>query len=260
MRPYVEAYWEMERNDLEPVDTPISAVAVLHMISSRGDLPLHIVDGKFAQVPKYVFAGLVDKMGQTLRFHGRCEHFGITFTPLGLWHLLGVPPALCSNEAVAFERVCNYPLPDLLIDPPGEAGLEKRFNIAGAWCLSLIDQVDSKLDEVKQLMHNIRESLGQAPVLSLIEQKTPRQVQRKFRKIMGMTAKHYARLLRFNAALMLLSSEPDIPLLDAAVRTGYYDVPHLCHDFRELKAPLPGHWAKDPQEHTTALLDPLLRK
>ena len=75
--------------------------------------------------------------------------------------------------------------------------------------------------------------------------------------ILPIMAKHYAKLLRFNAAQVLLAKNPNMSLLDVAVKTGYYDVAHLCLDFKELNGLLPGAWAKSPQAHTSLLIDPL---
>lgn len=257
LRPFIEAYWEMERIEPKLCEIPIAAVAVMHIIFHAGALSRHRVNGRVVFVPKIALAGIVDKSGQTLTLDGHFITYGISFTPLGLFHLLDVKPALFSNVAVDYHAICNEPLPELFTEPKGQEGMEARSKIAQDWCQSLYLKKAKPLTNVEKLMLDIRESLGQAKVLDPLHRKTPRQVQRKFREIVGITAKHYAKLLRFNAAQALLSKNPNISLLEAAVQTGYYDAAHLSHDFKELNAPLPGAWAKDPQSHTSFLIDPL---
>jgi AraC-like DNA-binding protein len=60
-----------------------------------------------------------------------------------------------------------------------------------------------------------------------------RQLERTFRREVGLTPKHYARLVRFRRMLTALDrAEPR--WADLAAACGYSDQPHLVREFREL--------------------------
>ncbi|XOV93250.1 MAG: helix-turn-helix domain-containing protein [Bacteroidota bacterium] len=261
LRPFLEVYWEMDRFDEQPADEPIPAVAVLHIVWHEGDISetRHNINGQdeIVKLAGTIIAGLVDRPGKKIIFQGHVHALGITFTPLGLYHLLGVRPSLVMNDGLPYADHCSYPLPEIYRFRKGQEGMQERVNEVQNWCMTLYKERVKEFSEVEKLIFNLRESLGKVKVFSLIEKQASRNLERQFKSIMGMSPKHYARLLRFNSALTLLSREPEIPLLEAVVRTGYYDVAHLCRDFKALHGPLPTQWAKDPQAHTAYLIDPL---
>lgn len=61
-----------------------------------------------------------------------------------------------------------------------------------------------------------------------------KQFTRVFNKYVGMNPKTYLRLLRFHKALMVLQQSPQEPLTDVAWRCGYYDLPHMTADFKDI--------------------------
>jgi AraC-like DNA-binding protein len=61
-----------------------------------------------------------------------------------------------------------------------------------------------------------------------------RQFQRVFLRDVGMPAKVFARIARFEAALDAKLANPARTWLDIAHSFGYYDQMHMVHDFRDL--------------------------
>ena len=61
-----------------------------------------------------------------------------------------------------------------------------------------------------------------------------KQFTRVFNKYVGMNPKTYLRLLRFHKALMELQQSPQESLTDVAWRCGYYDLPHMTSDFKDI--------------------------
>lgn len=67
-------------------------------------------------------------------------------------------------------------------------------------------------------------------------------LSRRFRRAVGMTAKHYQRLLRLECIVGLAASDPSPDWAEIAVRSGCYDQSHLVHEFSELTGLTPAHW------------------
>ena len=62
----------------------------------------------------------------------------------------------------------------------------------------------------------------------------PRKLERHFLQHIGLPAKLFARILRFNHARELIGQNPDIPLAALAYETGYADQAHFSKNFRQL--------------------------
>src|SRR5690606_37784266 len=61
-----------------------------------------------------------------------------------------------------------------------------------------------------------------------------------FRREVGVSAKRYARIVRFRRALALLHGGGVNSLSRAALESGYYDQSHMTAEFREFAGITPG--------------------
>ena len=61
-----------------------------------------------------------------------------------------------------------------------------------------------------------------------------RKLERCFTNKIGMTAKMFARILRFNYARQLIERNPAIPLASLTYEAGYADQAHFSKNFREM--------------------------
>lgn len=63
---------------------------------------------------------------------------------------------------------------------------------------------------------------------------SPRQLQRIFKTEIGLSAKTFSRIIRFNQARKLIEKNPDISLSELTYEIGYSDQSHFANNFREL--------------------------
>ncbi|XOV93249.1 MAG: helix-turn-helix domain-containing protein [Bacteroidota bacterium] len=257
IQPYFLAYWEYERYEPIPILEPLPAVGVMHLEFHAGNTIRGIIDNKFKQSSKITFAGMLPSSGNFIQPHGYYMTYGITISPLGMWRLFGVRSTDCLNGFADYDDVCSEPLPDLLSTPLGKEGSIIRFNLINDWCLKLLRQKNDALSKIEKFTTAITQSQGSAKILSLVEDGSMRQMQRNFKELTGISPKHYASLLRFNTAMALITANPNSSLIEVALRAGYYDTSHLCHDFKKLGLNLPTEWAKSPNDHTASLLESL---
>ena len=82
---------------------------------------------------------------------------------------------------------------------------------------------------------------------------SPRQLERTFRREVGLTPKHYSRLLRFRRMLGALD-RADPRWADLAALTGYSDQPHLVREFREFAGLTPQSYLAGQTPFAAALL------
>lgn len=63
---------------------------------------------------------------------------------------------------------------------------------------------------------------------------SPRRLQRVFKNEIGLSAKIFSRIIRFNYAKSLIEQNPEISLSQLTYQTGYSDQAHFTKNFREL--------------------------
>jgi AraC-like DNA-binding protein len=73
--------------------------------------------------------------------------------------------------------------------------------------------------------------------------KSRRQLEREFRRCVGISAKHLAVIARLRHAAARVASPPAASLADIALDAGYADQSHMARDFRKLTGASPSAWA-----------------
>ena len=111
------------------------------------------------------------------------------------------------------------------------------------------DRVPTLPSEVVWLRRQLEASRGRARVEPLLDETgwSRRHVTERFRCVVGVSPKAYARLCRFEHAASLLDGLHDRPgpsrtLADVAIAAGYYDQSHLTRDFVALAGMTPGSY------------------
>lgn len=61
-----------------------------------------------------------------------------------------------------------------------------------------------------------------------------RQFERVFQQRIGLTPKHFSRLVRFSQAWIIKEQQPGISWIKVAYECGYFDQMHLIRDFQEF--------------------------
>ena len=77
-----------------------------------------------------------------------------------------------------------------------------------------------------------------------------------FREQVGLPPKLYCRLRRFQQVVRRVASGAPVDWAEVALAGGYYDQPHMAHEFREFSGVSPGAWAaSDRPFQNHAILD-----
>ena len=70
-----------------------------------------------------------------------------------------------------------------------------------------------------------------------------RQLERKFKALIGTDIQTLIRISRFSAAHGLLHHQESLSLTHIGYEAGYYDQPHFSHDFKEISKISPKEFA-----------------
>ncbi|MFN0256790.1 DUF6597 domain-containing transcriptional factor [Pedobacter ureilyticus] len=152
-------------------------------------------------------------------------------------HLLGV----CLKPAAFANFYCFAPQNELTNDTV-ELEKSRSFNIdkisSGTFQYFdtfLADRMTNKNNPLQLAFDHIHETKGQISVHELSKSTftTVRQLERNFRKFVGLSPKEYSNIIRFQHSLEVIrNSEPKRSLLDISFECGYYDHAHLSNEFK----------------------------
>lgn len=100
----------------------------------------------------------------------------------------------------------------------------------------LLPSVPNELQNILALTATLKTHHGMQKIADLAKQFgiNPRKLERHFLQYIGLPAKLFARILRFNYAKDLITQNPDISLAALAYETGYADQAHFSKNFRQL--------------------------
>lgn len=105
-------------------------------------------------------------------------------------------------------------------------------------------------------VEQIRDHKGNISIAEILNQTgySRRWFIQLFRQTVGMTPKHFSRIIRFQHTLDLLQTRKTPYLADIALQGGYYDQSHLNHDFREFSGISPMEYYNRRGEEKNHLL------
>src|SRR5690606_22519282 len=124
---------------------------------------------------------------------------------------------------IEFERACSFKL-DRLRDQPHDY-LNRFF----------LDRMKQPSNPMQAIINDIDVSNGHIRVQDLSKRHftTVRQVERYFKRNIGLTPKEYSNIIRFQNAMRLIKeSRLERSLSEIAFTCGYYDHAHLTNDIK----------------------------
>ncbi|KGO78807.1 AraC family transcriptional regulator [Flavobacterium beibuense F44-8] len=128
-----------------------------------------------------------------------------------------------SNTTVEFEKINSF-------------NIDKTLNNPFTYFDTFYSQrIKNKTIPLQSVIRDIHLSKGQISidVLSKQHYTTVRQLQRNFKKFIGLSPKEYSNIIRFQNALNLIKTpNKNKSLLDIAFECGYYDHSHLTNEIK----------------------------
>lgn len=208
-------------------------LGTLDLIVHLGPVYRHVQGERSDPFPRSCFSGLLLESDLIEAPPEPSAVLGIRLLPPGAWALLGRPLHELSGHTVELDDVLPgrvAALEDRLHEAPDPAA---RVRVAVRW---LRENLGAPTDpDVRWVLNRIAAREGRVRIGDLQERSgLPRTaLTDRFRAQVGVTPKRFARIARFRRALDLVRAG-DLPLVEVALSSGYYDQPHLNREFREM--------------------------
>jgi AraC-like DNA-binding protein len=238
LRPYVECYWHAVSEGppgfraVEPLIPDLK----IELIFNAGDRYAWTPGpGRPAELsPVFTCIGMrATALGITQA--GKLDHFAIRMRPAGL-AAFEPPPLLELTQRCIDVRDLWGPVTKELETRLGEArGVRERIAAADRFLLArLRSPVDGGA-----LARSCAEAMQRASEVMTIADVARshsvnyKRLERAFLRDVGLTPKHFAKVMRLQRALKLAIS-PSVNLAAAALDSGYADQAHMTRDFKSL--------------------------
>jgi AraC-like DNA-binding protein len=164
---------------------------------------------------------------------GRFKCVIIKFTPLGSYHLFGIPPVKYIISFVSTDDIIGNigsELIERINTAKSEAEIKNQLN---RFFSLLLNKISHKVTLTEQIIQTIIAKQGIIRVEQIAKDynMSIKKADRYFNSLLGIPPKIYAWLIRLNLAYYYLLLRSDFEISDVVFTLGFYDQSHMIRNF-----------------------------
>lgn len=237
LQPYVDCYWlqSFEGNAFEM--SPTQRCPPFGMMEILADLGNNVCEayfeGQWVQLPKVFLAGMYQ---DTIiwRASSGTKKFGVRLKPETFHMLFDVPSAALYSNYTLMENIVGNKAKIYSDNISAAEDLESVVAHTEAFLLSQLKKYEQEHNYIIEAAKLIRSVKGNMSMDELCRSVyiSERQLQRGFRREIGITPKTYLKIIRFRNAYRSMQRAGDLTAL--SLDFGYFDQAHFNHEFKEF--------------------------
>ncbi|MCC6287932.1 MAG: AraC family transcriptional regulator [Chitinophagaceae bacterium] len=254
LSPYVYRYTYREFNtNGADVTKPKHAVNEIVMHFFFRGMPVKLTDPLTGAVLKTGkrsgVCGMSSRFLGEMTFNGLYSFFEIAFTPHGFQRLFGIPSQEVLDKIAWSEELFDSSINILHEQLFYCSNIQQMANVADAWLLRRLCKLKYNNDTkaISHILHCINSTKGLVNIdmLAANTNMSVRSFERHFVAHTGIPAKLFCCIARFNHALELKLSNPQLRWTKIAYKAGYFDQMHLVKDFKKFSGDAPSVLLKE---------------
>lgn len=175
--------------------------------------------------------------------------FKVLFQPGGFYRLFGTPMTLFTGNIEEGTVVLGNDFKEVQQRIEEAPDFTTMIAHAERYFLSRVNQAKIGKQPIDQILLNDQWAAQSLDQMARAACLSTRQFERNFLLRIGVSPKFYERLIRFNTAMKMKQSQPNLSWMQVAFQNGYYDHMHLLRDFKQFTASVPSNF-----EMETALI------
>jgi len=257
LKSLVNCYWTLEvPKQSEPQKQRIVPDGCIEMAFILGDnIKRYTSEDKFILQPRAMV------LGQTIEpFYieptGYVNTFAIRFYPYGFANFVSEPIKNLINKETSIDQLFGAENANDLEQKIIKAeNTEQRISIIEKFLLERLNDEKTINIIVKNTVDSLLSTNGSASINSILKDDLSkrRQLERNFRKQIGVSPKQLGRIIRLQTALKMLLNQKSENLTDIAYNSKYFDQAHFIKDFREFTGINPKEFLADESLDLSAL-------
>ena len=237
LRPFVKCLWMLDHDYANSFHDHEQLWADAHteLIFSTGERYFQRIRSHIVWAPANLVVGPYQRDLQ-LYSRGRTSFVAARFWPWG-FHAFSKIPMLDLKNTVSSCHQALGPAMELLgAELAAIERLDARIAPLEQALLNALDTVEAPELDSRPIAKEILAAHGVIRTGELARKHRihPRRMERVFLEEIGVSAKVFARIVRFNHAKRAIEQKPDIDLLWLAHECGYADQSHFTRNFREM--------------------------
>lgn len=178
---------------------------------------------------------------------GDVDTFAVCFYPLGFANFIQTPLENLVDKETPIVQLFEKTQADELEQHIAHAkDTQERINIIETFLLKKLNSKNTINNIVKSTVETLMTSNGTTPINIILKDNISkrRQVERYFKKQIGISPKQLSKVIRLQATLQLLLNKQSETLTDIAYESEYFDQSHFIKDFKELAGVTPKDFLK----------------
>ena len=223
LEPFINFYWELKGSELGEQWERVFPDGCAGVVMNLGDNCLTDSGSVTMEFGKTYVVGAMTSFKDSF-INSDTYLLGVCFKPATFFNFYDyVSQDVLTNDTVEFEKSSSFEVDKILRNPFDY--LNQFFS----------DRIKNKTNQLQAVINDIHSANGQISVYDLSKRHltTVRQLERSFKKNIGVSPKEYSNIIRFQNALSIIrNSDENRSLLDIAFECGYYDHSHLTNEIK----------------------------
>lgn len=187
---------------------------------------------------------------------GNVDTFAICFYPIGFVNFVKTPlENLVDKETPIAELFGQAEANELEQQMIQAIDTQQRISIIDTFLLQKLKEKNTISNIVKSTVDALLKTNGTTPINAILKDDISkrRQLERHFRKQIGISPKQLGKAIRLQATLQLLLNKKSETLTDIAYESEYFDQNHFIKDFKELVGVTPREFLNNEHMALSAL-------
>lgn len=232
---FIECYWMMYSHDVNPRIEKIIPDGFTEIIFNYREVYQSKLSGDWQTQSPNLLAGQL-KSFFYLKNTGATGSVSVKLKPAALTQLFGLRMDQYLDKIVDLDTLAHEKLKELKakvesIDDADKQNEQTVKEVLDNYFLTLTK--DATENPLKKPLDLIFHSNGMATVseLATAAEISERQLERLFKRYIGLSPKYYARIIRFNYIFKLIKSDTST-WTEIVYQSGYYDQSHFIRNFK----------------------------
>lgn len=237
----IECYWTVENDDPSPLLQKIIPDGFTEMIFHVGDPYAIKLNDQWEVQSKNLLAGQITNHF-FLKNTGRSNILGIKFKPAALTHLFNISMNELTNRVVEISSVHQKNLENLENSLKAADSHSQRIDIIHDQLTNMIPVrlTETPIDKAIALVFSTNGMISVAGICNAAGT-SERQLERLFKRYIGLSPKFYARIIRFSYIFQVVR-EKEMSGIELGLESGFYDQSHFIKNFKAFTGEDPSHY------------------